>query len=139
VYAMAVQRVKQLTEREWKAYPSPREFAKLLQLEELNYDGPDEKFTISKDTRELADAMCAVKRNDGELCREISDWTMRAFQDFKRRGVVWSDVHPGNMGRDENGKLRAIDVGYTDMAPAAEHEKLAGLKGSKRSKNRRAP
>ncbi len=46
-------------------------------------------------------------------CRELIRDTFEVVARLRHAGIDWQDIHEGNLGRDRDGKLLAIDLGIT--------------------------
>lgn len=52
---------------------------------------------------------------------------MNATEKLRAAGIVWSDIHSGNIGFDKRGKLKVLDLGLTKTELKRRLKILAGL------------
>jgi len=108
VYAMVVERVKPFP-------PASKGILKKLPLKQMEEDYrkrkvPRAKFAVSNATRFKVDAACdAVTQK--KPCQQLLHELVDTYEDLARQGIVWLDMHPGNLGTDREGRWKILDLG----------------------------
>jgi hypothetical protein len=68
-------------------------------------------------------------------CDDIELGVVRAVEKLRAAGIVWGDLHAGNIGYDKRGKLKVLDLGFTQTELKRRIKILAGLGRSSRVPN----
>jgi len=136
VYALVVERVK----------PFPRQADSVLKklpfdrmLNDLEaHQGPRKKFSVSSDARFQVDARCAVGHGPKPeaACKALLHGLVDTYEDLVRKGIVWLDVHPGNLGVDKHGRWKILDLGNS-LIPVPGRPPVTALRGVRRLRIRR--
>lgn len=65
--------------------------------------------------RDMARAVCPRRpKAEAQSCELRIRELDKIYLDLQARGIEWSDMHAGNIGVDERGRWKALDVGATD-------------------------
>jgi len=64
-------------------------------------------------------------------CDDIELAVVNAAEKLRAAGIVWNDIHSGNIGFDKRGKLKVLDLGLTKTELKRRLKILAGLGRSK--------
>jgi hypothetical protein len=106
VYALVVERLRTIPLLERK--PVEAELHEIFS-KVIKKDLPPERF-------------CATRRGDG--CSEVQIGVLSAYERLSDAGIVWKDIHAGNIGYDKKGNLKVLDLGLTKTRLKQEDVKV---------------
>lgn len=142
VWAMRVERVRGLTADEKKIFNGltiRQGLANWLIALTRAWKGPTTKFELPKDAGASIEYMCRLQAADDDWtpseakqCHQVGANVATMFRRLVRNGILWSDMHGGNVGVDAKGRLKVVDLGLA--ATALKPEAPPVLDGAKRKR-----
>lgn len=86
--------------------------------------------------RECADAHSVGQMNSPQTCQRVMEEGIKVYEDLQKAGYAFEDAHAGNWGRTKEGRLVAIDLGYSSsgVKPKDSIPALAGANRKRRMK-----
>lgn len=91
------------------------------------------KARLLKDCRDAKDTGFL---HDADACAATIEEAVKVYDGLQKVGYAFEDAHPGNWGRTADGRLVAIDLGYSSSVPKGS-EALPTLAGAKKRRRRR--
>lgn len=79
-----------------------------------------------EDPAEIAEACCfpgrawGLKIEDLPACKRLAADVPEAMKDFRSLDMRVTDIHPGNIGTDKNGRWKILDLGLSGGIPEIE-------------------
>jgi hypothetical protein len=92
-----------------------------------SYRGDPVKYAVSQDVRFKLDAACSSVGQQGP-CKTLLHGLVDTHEDLSRQGVVWLDIHPGNLGVAADGRWKILDVGNS-LIPVKGKPPITPLRG----------
>jgi hypothetical protein len=70
-----------------------------------------------------------VSPHETALCRALVVDMTRTYRDLLERGIAWRDIHAGNVGLDEKGRWKVLDLGFGQRMP--DEAAVRSIRGAK--------
>jgi hypothetical protein len=85
----------------------------------------------------LSEDVCGFLGPKAGRCRKLIEGIGEFYTRNARRGVFVRDIHKGNIGIDERGDWKLLDVGFQSTTEEARAKELAGLAHNRKRKRNR--
>jgi hypothetical protein len=127
LYAIVAERINPLTKAQQKAVKSPLERARMAVLKHTAaHQGAPEAFKVDDEWKAKLKKYTCQRSPTKKWCPEFVSSFADVFAELFRRGVVWQDAHSGNIGLDNQGKWKALDLGFSGTKKKANIPALNG-------------
>jgi hypothetical protein len=117
VYALVVERLK------------PFQGEERLTIDQEIYKVPDMVRIVEAGEYDSIDEVCRAIREEGDgHCSPVTQQTAEAAMKLKDAGIDWTDVHAGNIGLDQKGNVKILDLGVTGTQLREQPKILEGAR-----------